>query len=119
MSYYHRNSSDNSSERGVMMAKKTNAELAGEIVDAMIERGDLTLQQTEMTCEALQILNEKVGEEMAIFLLTSMIKGGELKNIETFHERVEEVCNAFEKIEKTIIENSDTAKSLRMYAQKR
>lgn len=101
------------------MAKKSNAELAGEIVDAMIERGDLSDTQADMACDALKILNEKVGEEMAIFLLSAMIKGGELKNIETFNERVVEVCRAFEKIEKTIIENSDTAKTLRMYAKDR
>ena len=119
MSYSKRSSQGNSRERGSTMANKSNAELAGSIVDAMIERGDLTTQQTEMTCDALRVLNEKVGEDMAIFLLTSMIKGGELKNIETFDERVEEVCNAFEKIEKTIIQTSDTAKTLRMYAQKK
>lgn len=86
------------------MSKKTNCELAGEIVDAMIERGDLTNHQAMMAVEALGIMNPRVGEEMAIYLLTSMIRGGELKDIEHFNERVEEVCNAFEKIEKAIEE---------------
>lgn len=87
------------------MASKT-AQLAGEIVSAMIERGDMMPSQVEMACEALKILNERVGEEMAIFLLTSMIKGGELKNVDTFVDRVEDACNAFNSLEKTIKEST-------------
>jgi hypothetical protein len=89
---------------------RTNAQMAGEIINAMIERGDMAPSQVEMACEALAILNTKVGEEMAIFLLTSMIKGGELKNIDTFVDRVEDVCNAFISIELTISENTKGAK---------
>lgn len=97
------------------MESKTNAQLAGEIVDAMIERGDLTAGQVEMACNALRVLNDKVGQEMAIFLMTSMIKGGELKNLESFDSRVDEVCNAFEKMEKTIFDTSEDTRSRRMY----
>jgi hypothetical protein len=84
--------------------------MAGEIVNVMIERGDMAPSQVEMACEALVILNTKVGEEMAIFLLTSMIHGGELKNVDTFVDRVEDVCNAFNSLDNTIKDYSKSPK---------
>jgi hypothetical protein len=84
------------------MTKKTTPELAGEIVDAMIERGDFSAQQVDMACEALKVLTREAGGDVAIFLLISMIRSGELKDMEVFSARVKEVKDAFKKMEKAL-----------------